>query len=194
MLAIIGYTLTLFMAFTLIPLFAFLVRLLLIILCTRVYWKFSRDMSLLTTAKFSVKLAQPLGFLTAMLHGYLALWMGTILFRSMGTDYDMFLGIFLVFSFVWFGFRNISNSADLSMNTNSLTFKDGDPNTIVLNPDVESIPDDGTINDPSNKISEQIQKQFKEQAASFMQGNSVIGLIGKVTGTIIATMSMIPIG
>jgi len=200
MLAIIGYILTLFMAFTFIPLFAFLVRLLLIVLFTRIYWMFSADKSPLITAKFSVKLAQPLGFLTAILHGYLALWMGTVLLSGMGAEYDMFLGIFLVFCFIWFGMKAINKPANISINgndgsnPNGLTFKNGDPNTIVLNPEVNSIPEDGIPNDPSQNLSEQLQKQLKEQAASFMQGNSIVGLIGKVTGTVIATMSMIPIG
>ena len=145
-------------------------------------------------------MAQPLGFLTAIFHGYAALWMGITLMNGMGVKYDHFLGIFLVFSFIWFGMRNINNPSKVNVingndnNSQGLTFKDGDPNTIVLNPEVESIPENGAINDPTQKLNEQFQKQLKEQAANFMQGNSIIGLIGKVTGTIIATMSLIPFG
>ena len=197
MLAIIGYVLTIFMAFTLIPLLAVLIRILLTIIFTRIYWKFSSEKSAVNTAKVSVRLAQILGFFTAIFHGYAALWMGIGIMNSLGADYDLFLGIFLVFWFVWFGLRkrNVDSAIqkETPKNEKGITFKDGDPNTIVLNPEVASTPEEGALPDPSQAFNEQLQNQFKEQAANFLQGNTTWGVVGRVIGTIIATVSYIPL-
>ena len=79
----LAYLLTLFMAFTIIPLLAFLFRMVLIMILSKFYWSISRDKSPVKVLKFSIKLAQPVGFFTAIFHGYAALWMGTVFLRGM---------------------------------------------------------------------------------------------------------------
>lgn len=192
-LSAIGYLITLFMAFTIIPLIAFLLRILLVMICTRIYWMFAREKSPVQTLQLSMKLAHPVGFITAIFHGYTSLWMGVVLLTGMSVKVDVFLGLLLAFSFLWFGLKRINNPAEIQVNnSNKLTTKDGNPNTIVLNPEVESTPDDGS--NPMEDIGKNVQDQLKSRASEFMQGNTVIGLIGKLTGVALATMSLIPLG
>jgi hypothetical protein len=185
------------MAFTIIPLVAFLLRMLLILISSKVYWTITGDKSPVSLLKFSIKLAHPLGFITAIFHGFAALWMGVVLFNSMGLNVDLFLPGFLLFTFLWFGIKRMNNPAKVNVdgdakvsNRITTTNSDGEETTIIINPEIE----DGlsTEQDPMTAFNDQMKGQFKDRTKEFMQGNTVIGLMGKVTGIVLGTMSYIP--
>lgn len=186
-----AYILTLFLAFTIIPFVAVLLRLLLITLFSRAYWLVNKKPAPATLMQFSVKIAHPIGFMTSIFHGYVALWMGTVLLIGMAVPVDWFLPILLNVTFLWVGFRRmqkppkvaVSNSNRLST-TNSL----GEETTIILNPEEEIMnPEENMFAQQQNELKEQL----KEKASEFMQGNTIIGLIGKVTGVLLATFNLI---
>lgn len=191
----IGYLLTLFMAFTIIPLVAFLLRMLLIMLCSKIYWSFTSDKSPVNLLQFSIKLAHPLGFITAIFHGFAALWMGVVLFNGMGLKLDLFLPGFLLFTFIWFGIKRIGNPAKVNVkgevnNRITTTNSDGEETTIIINPEMEE--NLSTEQDPMKMLNDQMKNQLKDQTKEFMQGNTIIGLMGKVTGIVLGAMSYIP--
>lgn len=184
-----AYLLTLFLAFTIIPLMAVLLRLLLIALFSRLYWVFNKKPSPAILLQFSVKIAHPIGFLTSIFHGYVALWMGYVLLRGMDVPLDLFLPSVLTMSFFWIGMRRIKRPAKVAVNdrlttTNSL----GEETTIILNPE------ENIANPQENMFAQQqeeMKEQLKEKASEFMQGNTIIGLIGKLTGVLLATFNLI---
>ncbi|MGH1336390.1 MAG: hypothetical protein ACRBFS_09705 [Aureispira sp.] len=184
-----AYLLTLFLAFTLIPLMAVFLRLLLIALFSRIYWLFNKRPAPAVLLQFSIKIAHPIGFLTSIFHGYIALWMGFVLLRGMDVPLDLFLPSVLTLSFFWIGMRRIKRPTKVAVNnrlttTNSL----GEETTIILNPE------ENIINPEENmfaKQQEDIKEQLKEKASEFMQGNTIIGLIGKLTGVLMATFNLI---
>ena len=140
-------------------------------------------------AKFSIKLAQPVGFVTAILHGYLAVQMGAVFVRGMiGTSADdlKFMPLFLGICFLYFGIKRLKNPADVKVE-NKIEFKGGQQ-TLILNPDETS--DEDSNEDPMKILNKNMKAQFKENAQEFMQGNTIIGLMGKLTGVAIAAMSM----
>jgi hypothetical protein len=197
----IGYLLTLFMAFTLIPLVAFLLRMLLIMLCSKIYWSVTKDKSPVNLLQFSIKLAHPLGFITAIFHGFAALWMGVVLFNGMGLKLDLFLPGFLLFTFIWFGIKRIGNPAKVNVNGDvnrdvknriTTTNSEGEETTIIINPEIEENQNLSTEQDPMKMLNDQMKNQLKDQTKEFMQGNTIIGLMGKVTGIVLGAMSYIP--
>lgn len=190
----IGYLLTLFMAFTIIPLVAFLLRMLLIMLFSKIYWNLTSDKSPVNLLQFSIKLAHPLGFVTAIFHGFAALWMGVVLFNGMGLKLDLFLPGILIFTFIWFGIKRIGNPAKVNVEgeaTNRITTtnSDGEETTIIINPEMEG--NLSTEQDPMKMLNDQMKNQLKDQTKEFMQGNTIIGLMGKVTGIALGAMSYI---
>jgi hypothetical protein len=190
----IGYLLTLFMAFTIIPLVAFLLRMLLIMLFSKIYWNLTSDKSPVNLLQFSIKLAHPLGFVTAIFHGFAALWMGVVLFNGMGLKLDLFLPGILIFTFIWFGIKRIGNPAKVNVEgeaTNRITTtnSDGEETTIIINPEMED--NLSTEQDPMKMLNDQMKNQLKDQTKEFMQGNTIIGLMGKVTGIALGAMSYI---
>ena len=190
----LAYLLTLFMAFTIIPLLAFFLRMALIMILSKFYWSISKDKSPVRVLKFSIKLAQPVGFLTAIFHGYAALWMGAVFLRGMEGEsaVNLFLAIFLGLAFLLFGIRRLKNPADLKVE-NKIELKNGEQ-TLILNPEEEKEEESASYGeDPMKTLNKKLQEQFKNNAQEFMQGNTVIGLIGKLTGVAIATMSLIPL-
>lgn len=182
----IGYLLTFFMAFTIIPLIAFLLRMLLIMLFTRIYWGITGDKSPVGLLQFSIKLAHPVGFLTAIFHGFAALWMGVVFFKGLDLPVDYFLPAILSFTFLWFGLRNLNNPSAVRVDNKFTTRNsDGEETTIILHPDAQDNP---MHEDPMQQFNDQIKNQLKDQTKEFMQGNTIIGLIGKVTGVILGTL------
>ncbi len=186
MLHAIAYILTLLMAFTLIPVLAFILRIISILTISKLFWSLSSDKSPVKVVKFSVGLAQPVGFCTAIFHGYLAVMMGAVFLRGMvgASAIDLFLPLFVGCSFLFFGMKRIKSPAEVKVK-NNLEMKDG-RQTLVLNPDEKN----NTEEDPMKVLNKKMQQQFKENAQEFMQGNTIIGLIGKITGVAIATMSL----
>lgn len=183
----IAYSLTLVLAFTLIPLSAFFLRMLLILTFSRLYNGFSSG-NPLQTLKFSIKIAQPIGFLTAIFHGYAALWMGVVLLNGMGQDVDLFLSIMLGFCFLWFGWRKLQQPPKIQVNNNhTFTNSDGEQTTLILNPSEQ----EDTPAQQSKEAQEALQQQLRSQAQEFMQENTVIGLIGKLTGVTVGTLSLV---
>jgi hypothetical protein len=184
-----AYLLTLFLAFTIIPLMAVGLRLALIALFSRVYWVINKRPSPAVLLRFSVRIAHPIGFLTSIFHGYMALWMGKVLLRGMGVKIDWFLPSFLILSFLWVGIRRIQRPAEVAVSnrlttTNSL----GEETTIILNPEEEMLnPEENMLQQQKNEIKEQL----KERASEFMQGNTIIGLIGKLTGVLLGTLYLV---
>lgn len=192
----IGYILTLFMAFTIIPLVAFFLRMLLIMLISRIYWGFTGDKSPLSLLQFSIKLAHPLGFATAIFHGFAALWMGVVFFSGMGLKLDLFLPAILIFTFIWFGIKRINSPTEIKVdqdNTNKITTvnSEGEETIVILNPEAEEN-NVHTGQDPMKMLNDQMKKQLKDQTKEFMQGNTIIGLMGKITGVVLGAMSYIP--
>jgi len=192
----IGYLLTLFMAFTIIPLIAFLLRMLLIMLFSKIYWSITGDKSPVGLLKFSIKLAHPIGFLTAIFHGFAALWMGVVLFSGLDLTLDLFLPGFLIFAFLWIGIKRMENPAKVNVdgdatlsNRITTTNSEGEETTIIINPEMEE--NLSTEQDPTKMFNDQMKDQFKDRTKEFMQGNTIIGLIGKVTGIALGTMSYI---
>ncbi len=187
MLTVLAYLFTLLMAYTIIPLFALLVRILSILSLSKMYWSISRDKSPVNVAKFSIKLAQPVGFATAILHGYLAVQMGAVFVRGMigrSADDLLFMPIFLGVCFLYFGIKRLKNPANVKVE-NKIELKDGQQ-TLILNPDETTEEEE----DPMKILNKKLQSQFKENAQEFIQGNTIIGLMGKLTGVAIAAMSM----
>jgi hypothetical protein len=190
-----GYLLTLFMAFTIIPLVAFLLRMLLVMFFSKIYWSITRDKSPVNLLQFSIKLAHPIGFLTAIFHGFAALWMGVVLLNGMDLKLDLFLPGFLLFTFVWFGIKRMGNPAKVNVdgkakNKITTTNSDGEETTIIINPEMEE--NLTTEQDPMKAFNDQMKNQLKDQTKEFMQGNTIIGLMGKVTGIVLGAMSYIP--
>lgn len=184
-----AYLLTLFFAFTIIPLTAVLLRLLLIALFSRIYWLFNKNPSPAILLQFSVRIAHPIGFLTSIFHGYVALWMGTVLLRGMNVQLDSFLPLLLILSFLWLGIKRIKRPAKVTVNNNLTTTNSlGEETTIILNPE------ENITNSEDNIFAQQqneIKEQLKEKASEFMQGNTIIGLIGKLTGVLLATFNLV---
>jgi hypothetical protein len=191
----IGYMLTIFMAFTIIPLVAFLLRMLLIMLFSKIYWNVTGDKSPVNLLQFSIKLAHPLGFATAIFHGFAALWMGVVLLNGMEVKLDLFLPGILIFTFIWFGIKRIGKPAKVDVNSKvnnriTTTNSDGEETTIIINPEMEE--NLSTEQDPMKMLNDQMKNQLKDQTKEFMQGNTIIGLMGKVTGIALGAMSYIP--
>lgn len=186
--SILGYSLTLLLAFTIIPLFAVLLRLLLIALCSRLYWVSGQGRSPAEILQFSVRIAHPIGFATAIFHGYAAVWIGSVLLRGLGLPLDWFLPVFLLLSFLWWGVRNLqtpNNIAVTTGNTITTTNSAGEETTIIFNPEQEST---AQQNDPLYQVNDRLREQLKSQVSNFMQGNTTIGLIGRLTGVILGAM------
>lgn len=184
----LAYFLTLFLAFTIIPLVAVLLRLVLIALFSRMYWLFNKNPSPAALLQFSVRIAHPVGFLTSIFHGYVALWMGYVLIKGMSVQLDWFLPIILTTAFVLLGIRRIQKPAEIKVNnklttTNSL----GEKTTIILNPEENGAHTDSDL----AAQQEAIKEQLKQKTSEFMQGNTIIGLIGKVTGVTLATFNLL---
>ncbi|WP_052598577.1 hypothetical protein [Aureispira sp. CCB-QB1] len=190
----IGYLLTLFMAFTIIPLVAFFLRMLLIMLFSRIYWGFTGNKSPVNLLQFSIKLAHPIGFTTAIFHGFAALWMGVVFFNGMDLKLDLFLPGILIFTFIWFGIKRINNPAKVNVdNRITTTDSEGQETTIIINPEIEdNLTTEPLGQDPMKILNEQMKNQLKDQTKEFIQGNTIIGLIGKVTGVVLGAMSYIP--
>lgn len=189
----IGFLLTLFMAFTIIPAIAFLMRMFLILFLTRIYWRFSEDKSPANLLRFSMKVSQPLGFLTALFHGYAALWMGVVFFKGLDLTLDLFMPVSLAVAFIWFGLQRIKTPAEASVEFKNNIRKDKDGNDIlVLNPGVPSSEDEEMGEDPDN-FNRRMQERLKENTKEFMKGNTIVNLIGRVTGVVMASLSMIPL-
>lgn len=187
----IGYLLTFFMAFTIIPLIAFFLRMLLIMLFSRIYWGVTGDKSPLGLLQFSIKLAHPLGFITAIFHGFVALWMGVVLFNGLDLNIDLFLPGILIFTFIWFGVKRVNNPAKINVdNKITTTNSDGEETTIIINPEAEESL--SVEQDPMKMLNDQMKNQLKDQTKEFMQGNTIIGLMGKVTGVVLGAISYIP--
>ena len=184
------------MAFTIIPLVAFLLRMLLIILSSKIYWSITGDKSPASLLKFSIKLAHPLGFLTAIFHGFAALWMGVVLFNGLDLKLDLFLPGLLIFAFLWTGIKRMDNPAEVNVdgdttlsNRITTTNSKGEETTIIIDPEIEE--NLSTEQDPTGMFNDQMKNQLKGRAKEFMQGNTIIGLIGKVTGVALGAMSYI---
>lgn len=174
-----------------IPVFAFILRLLLIALFSRLYWVLNRQRSPAELVQFSVRIAHPVGFLTAIFHGYAGLWMGTVLLRGMGVPVDWFLPAILILTFFWWGSRNLQKPKEIAVTTGSTittTNAAGEETTIILNPEQEST---AQQNDPMYQVNERLKAQLKDQIRDFMTGNTVIGLIGRVTGVLLGGMYLV---
>ena len=184
----LAYFLTLFLAFTIIPLVAVLLRLILIAVFSRLYWLFNKNPSPAALLQFSVRIAHPVGFLTSIFHGYTALWMGVVLLKGLDVQLDWFLPIILATAFVLWGIRRIQNPAEVKVNNKlTTTNSQGEKTTIILNPE----DNDSNMDMDSAAQQEAVREKIKEKASEFMQGNTIIGLIGKVTGVLLATFHII---
>lgn len=189
--SLLGYSLTLFVCFMIIPVFAFILRLILIAFFSRIYWMLNRQRSPAELVQFSVRIAHPVGFLTAIFHGYAALWMGTVLLRGMDVPVDWFLPALLTLAFLWWGSRHLQRPRHMAIttgNTITTTNPAGEETTIILNPEQEST---AQQNDPMYQVNERLKAQLKGQIRDFMKGNTVIGLIGRVTGVLLGGMYLI---
>lgn len=178
----LGYLLTLFMAFTIIPMIAFFLRVILVVIITRIYWAFAGEKSPMDMFRFSMQLAQPVGFITAIFHGYASLWMGVVFLKGLEVTIDWFLPGILGIFFLWFGLQRIQNPADVKMET-SIQAKNqdtGDPDVIVVDNDEEI-----------RNLNKKFEEQIKEQSKEMLMGNTIVALIGKITGLVLATLSMI---
>ncbi|MFT5648388.1 MAG: hypothetical protein ACI976_003088, partial [Aureispira sp.] len=118
-------------------------------------------------------------------------------FNGMDLKVDLFLPGFLLFTFIWFGIKRMSNPAKVNVdgeakvsNRITTTNSDGEETTIIINPEMEE--DLSTEPDPMKAFNDQIKSQLKDQTKEFMQGNTIIGLLGKVTGIVLGAMSYIP--
>jgi len=100
-----------------------------------------------------------------------------------------------IFTFIWFGIKRINNPTKINVdnkdnNRITTTNSDGEETTIIINPEAEQ-----SLNieqDPMKMFNDQMKNQLKDQTKEFMQGNTIIGLIGKVTGVALGAMSYIP--
>lgn len=167
---------------------AFLLRLLLIALFSRMYWLMGRQRSAAELVQFSIRIAHPIGFVAAIFHGYAALWMGAVLLKGMSVRLDWFLPAILMLAFLWRSSRNLQSPKNIAIttgNTITTTNSAGEETTIILTPEQEST---AQQNDPMYQVNERLKAQLKDQIRDFMQGNTVIGLIGRVTGVVLGAM------
>jgi hypothetical protein len=183
-----AYFLILLLAFTLFPLITLLLRLILITFLSGVYMKLPFGKNPQSVLNFAVKIAQPMGFITSLLHGYLSVWFGVVLLSGMSGkgSVDLFLPLLLGVAFVWFGTKQLKSPADVKVN-NNIEFRDGQQ-TIVLNPDEKN-----DQNEQEDFIfNDELKEKIKANTMEFFKGNTIVGLIGKLTGLALATMSLIP--
>lgn len=178
----LGYLLTLFMAFTIIPIVAFFMRVILVIIMTRIYWAFTSNKSPMDMFKFSIQLAQPVGFLTAIFHGYAAVWMGIVFLKGLDVAVDWFLPIVLGVFFTWFGLQRLKNPADIKVESSiKVNNQDtGDPDVVVIENE-----------DEIKNINKDFQERMKEQSKEMLLGNTIVGLIGKITGLVLGALKLV---
>jgi len=184
-----GYLLTLILATTLIALIAFFFRMILVMLLTRIYVGVTGNTSPADMIKLSIRFAQPVGFLTSIFHGYASLWMGVVILRGLQVPIDWFLAVFLGVVFLFFGLRRLNSPAEVSVNTNgdNNVIKHNEDTDIIINPDLEE------GKDPMQQFNQHMKSQLKSQVSEFMQGNTIVGLIGKVTGVALGMFNYIPL-
>lgn len=178
----LGYLLTLFMAFTIIPIVAFFMRVILVIIMTRIYWAFKSNKSPMDMFKFSIQLAQPVGFITAIFHGYAAVWMGVVFLKGLDVTVDWFLPIVLGVFFTWFGLQRLQSPPDVKVESRiKLGEQDtGDPDVVVIDNDEEV-----------KNLNKDFQEKIKEQSKEMLLGNTIVGLIGKITGLVLGALKLV---
>jgi hypothetical protein len=181
-----AYLLTFILAFTLVLLTAFLLRIVLILIASRIYAAVSGNKDPQKLIMTSIKFVQPAGFLSSIFHGYFALALGVVVLRGFEVHIDWFLGAFLTTSFVLFGLRNIQKPPKVNLNENSNLHQVNSDTTLIIDPEVQQA-------NPMDNMQEELKNQLKGRMQEFMQGNTIVGLIGKVTGVVLATFNYIPL-
>ncbi len=178
-----GYLLTLLLSFTLILFLAFILRVLLVLLFSKVYTMVvgkNNPMALINT---SIKVVQPAGFLTSIFHGYASVWMGVVLLTGLSVPVDWFLGVFLGASFLYWGSRNLSKNTKITFNENENEKDLGNNTTLIINPEEAS---------SENHMKNKLEEQLKGKVQNFMEENKIIGLMGKLAGVALASLNYIP--
>ena len=115
--AIFGYLLILLLTFTLVFLIAFLLRIALTIGLSVLYIKLTSkpDQGKINSPLFIV---HPVGFVSSIFHGYVSVWLWTVVLKGLGLPVDWFLASFLVIFFLMFGLRRMKKPLDVATNMN----------------------------------------------------------------------------
>lgn len=181
-----AYLLTFILAFTLVLITAFLLRIVLILVASRIYALVTGDKDPKKLILSSIKFVQPAGFLSSIFHGYFSLALGVVVLRGFAVPIDWFLGAFLAASFILFGLRNIQKPPEVKINADSNIQQVNDDTTLIIDPELQQA-------NPMENMQDELKNQLKGRMQEFMQGNTIVGLIGKVTGVVLATFNYIPL-
>ncbi len=187
MLSIIAYLLILLVTFIILTPVAFIIRLILVGLFTKLYASIASN-NPIKVVQFSIKSAQPMGFVTSLIHGYLAIQCGIIILRGIGLQIDIFLPVFIGAAFLFFGIRRITTPADIKVNESDNVIQHNDQMKIILDKDAH---DPEAAEDPMKEMKDKMNANIKNQLQDFMQGNSTVVLIGRVTGVVLGALPII---
>ncbi len=183
----IAYFLIFVISFTVLLAVAFLFRILLVLTASRLYFLFSKDNSPQNILSSSIRFVQPAGFLSSIFHGYSAVWMGIVILGGMGISIDWFLAVFLGTSFLLFGLRRLNRPANVRVGEeaeSSNRRKVNEETTLIIDPALQQA-------NPMEDMQQEMKNQLKGKMQDFMQGNAIVGMIGKLTGVALAAVNYI---
>ncbi len=187
----LAYLLTFFVGTKILPGITLVIRLILTLLLSRTYGIITNKKSAIDMVRHSVSLAHPIGFLASILHGYWAISFGAIIFAWLTVSTDLFLGIFIIVSFL---LKDIPKLLVQSKDKKEPKKESKIGELTILEEPIAEYPVQGFedyAQAGTNNLQEDIQKHFKNQYQEFMHGNSLIGLIGRITGAILGTIHFI---
>ena len=187
MASIFAFILILLVTFIILTPVAFIIRLILVGFLTKVYASIVSQ-NPVKIVQFSIKSAQPMGFVTSLIHGYLAMQCGIIILRGIGLQIDIFLPIFIGAAFLIFGIRRLTTPAKINVNGSDNVIQHNDQMKIILD---QHAANQEEADDPLKEMKEKMQANVKNQLQDFMQGNSMVVLIGRITGVVLGALPII---
>lgn len=163
--SILAFLLTVILGFTIAAFMGILVKLGLFVISFFVIGQ-------KTMVRHFIKVAQPIDFVASITHGWMAVWLGRMMFREFDVTIDLFLPVSLLLLFLWSDFNRVRRRKQMISMKSEFKVKISDELNITENMNAEQIG---------------IQEKMKEMVYS----SSVITMIGKATGIILAAMNLI---
>ena len=163
--SILAFLLTVILGFTIAALIAVLAKLILFVFSFFIIGQ--KKM-----VHHFTKIAQPIDFIASIIHGWMAVWLGRMMFREFDVTIDLFLPVSLLLLFLWSDFNRVRRRKQLIDVKSEFKVEISDELNITDNMSGEQI---------------SVQKQMKQMVYS----SSVITMIGKATGIILAAMNLI---
>jgi hypothetical protein len=191
----LAFILSAFFILTFLTLATFLIRIALTFLLARFSAIVSGNKSPVTIVKNALQIAHPVGFLTSILHGFWAIAVAISVFGWFDLEKDLFIGLLVVSTFIVRDIRKLNKKP--IKKAKKTTPKEGTL-TILEDPYEESISANdfqqnpfGNFNTGNNAGGNYIQDYFKDQYQEFIHGNSLVGMIGRITGAALGTLTYI---